>query len=187
MSARLAILLRYAGLIILALAILLIIARRKLPMREHRSRSTLDILRALWIRWRERREDTREHAGDLAVLRNKKVLLVGPEDKSFRVMRWKLEGLGCTVLRTRAGTQALALARNQSPDLVIADALLPDMPAVDFYESLEGCDVPVAFVGVLGRQWDELHKLGRNVTCAGKPFDPEEVAAAVGYMLRRGI
>ena len=185
MSARLVLLVKWVAVAVLALAIVLIIARRKLPMRDRRSRSMLDILRALWARWRERREDAREHAGELAALRDKTALLVGPEDKSFRVMRWKLEGLRCEVFRARTGTQALSLARDEKPDLVVADALLPDMSALDFYQSLGRRDMPVAFVGVLGHQWDELHKLGRNVTCAGSPFDPEAVAATVGYMLGR--
>ncbi len=186
MSARLALLLRYVGLVILVLAIVLIIARWKLPMREHRSASTLDILRGLWARWRERRQGTREHSEDLAALRGKRALLVGPEDKSLRVMRWKLEGLRCAVVRARTGTQALALAHEERPDVVIADALLPDMSAEDFYRSLGSRDVPVAFVGALGRHWDEIRALGPNVTCAGRPFDPEEAAAAIGYMLRSG-
>jgi CheY-like chemotaxis protein len=187
MSARLALMIRWAALAVLVLAIVLIIARWRLPMREHRSRSTLDILRALWTRLRERREDAREHAVDVAALRDRTALIVGPEDKGLRVIRWKLEALKCKVIRARTGTHALAVARDEKPDVIVADALLPDMSAADFYQSLADADVPVAFVGVLGHQWDELHKLGRSVTCAGRPFDPEEVAAALGYMLRRAI
>ncbi len=184
MSARLALLLRYVGLVILVLAIVLIIARWKLPMRDHRSRGVLDVLRALWAGWRERRKDIRELSEDLAALRGKTALLVGPEDKSLRVMRWKLEGLRCGVVSARTGREAVAIAARENPDMVIADALLPDMSAVDLYESLGRHETPVAFVGVQSRQWDELHRLGRNVVCVGKPFDPDELAAAIGYLLR---
>jgi len=185
MSARLALILRYAGLVLLAAAVFVIIARWKLPMRRQRSRSILDIVRAAWVHWRRRREDLREHSADLAALRNAKVLMVGPEDKCFRVMRWKLETLRCRVIKSRSGTQALSIAQTENPDAIIVDALLPDMSAADFYDSLDRRDVPVAFVGVRSGQWEEVNKLGRNVICAGSPFDPEELAGAIGYVLRQ--
>ncbi|MGB9619995.1 MAG: hypothetical protein ACPL7K_06260, partial [Armatimonadota bacterium] len=133
MSARLALILRYAGLVILALAIAVIIARWKLPMRERPSRSLLDILRGIWTRWRQRREELREHSANVAALRHRKILLVGPEGKSIRVLRWKLETLRCTVINSRTGTRALTAASSENPDAIIADALLPDMSAADFY------------------------------------------------------
>ncbi|MCX8053052.1 MAG: response regulator [Armatimonadetes bacterium] len=185
MSARLALILRYVGLVILALAILLIIIRWRVPMRERRSRSLLDIARGLYTRWKERREEAREHARDIAALRHKKALVVGMEDKALRVMRWKLEGLGCTVVTARTGRHGVAAAQRERPDVVIVDVLLPDMSAVDFYESLGEHNKPVAFVGVQDKQWNELRMLGRNVVCVGRPFDPEDVAAAIGYIIRK--
>ncbi|OFX17710.1 MAG: hypothetical protein A2Z18_07530 [Armatimonadetes bacterium RBG_16_58_9] len=68
---------------------------------------------------------------------------------------------------------------------MIADALLPDVSAVEFYKSLNRRDIPVIYVGVLYAQWDELHRLGPNVLCLSKPFDPDEAAALAGLMLRR--
>ena len=130
-------------------------------------------------------EDARERAEDLHAIWGKTALLVGPEDKSTRVMRWKMEGLRCGVLRARAGTQAVALFRERAPDLVLVDPLLPDMSAADFYNSLAESRKPIVFLGVSRHQWDELHKLGRNVVCVGRPFDPEEAAAASGDIIRR--
>ena len=98
---------------------------------------------------------------------------------------WRLESLDCTVLRARSGRAALRVDQQSAPDVVVADALLPDVSAIQFYEQLGAAHRPVVFVGVLREQWDALHSLGANVACFGKPYDPDEVAAQAGAMLRR--
>ena len=185
MSARLVLAARWIGLVVLALAIVLMIARWKLPMPQRRSEgSTLDFWRKLWRLWREKREDAREHSESLRALRGKTALLVGPEDKPMRVMAWRLEGFGCSVVKAATGAQGINQVRAKQPDLIVADSLLPDISAVDLFRSVPEFAGPIIFVGVLHSQRDELHGLGRNVVCAGRPFDPEELAAAAGHILR---
>ncbi len=176
---------RWLALIVLVLAIVLIIARLKLPMPERRSESTITMLRRWWRHIRERREDIRAREDDLMALRGRKALLVDPDEKSARVMQWKLDSLGCRVTKARNGVQGLVIAREQAPDLVIADALLPDMRADEFYRSLGRPEAPVVFVGVMASHYDELRSLGPRVACLAKPYDPEEAAALAGYMLPR--
>lgn len=184
MPAQLFIILRYIGIFILIIAILLIIARWKFPV-EHRSKSIFAYIRDIWNAMRERRDDVREKAQNLQALRDKTALLVDPDEKSSRIMTWKLESLGCKILRARDGVQGISQTGEQKPDFIIADTLLTDMSATDFFSSLQKWDMPVIFIGVLRNQWDELHKLGRNVACFAKPYDPEEVASLAGYMLLR--
>lgn len=185
MPARVLLLIRWIALLVLILAILLIIVRLKLPMPERRSTGLIESLRRLWARLRERREDARAKQADLRALQGKRVLLVDPEDKSARVMQWKLEDLGCSVITAKTGMQGLKLAARNAPDVVIVDALLPDIQASEFYRALELPDIPVVFVGTLASQYDELRRLGSKVACVSKPYDPEEVAALAGYMLPR--
>lgn len=185
MSARLFLALRWVAVGVLILAIVLIIARWKLPMRERRSQSMLAYLRDLWHRLRERREDIREEDEDLRVLRGRTALVVDPDERSLRVMAWKLDGLKARVMKARTGSQALEMARKRRPDLVIADSMLPDISAAAFFREVEGWNVPLVFVGVTRGQWDELRSLGRNVVCLAKPYDPEEAAMLAGEMLRR--
>lgn len=184
MPAQLFIILRYIGIFVLIIAILLIIARWKFPV-ETRSKSIFAYIRDIWNAMRERREDVREKKHNLEALRNKTALLIDPDEKSSRIMTWKLESLGCRILRARDGVQGINQAAEQNPDFIIADTLLKDMSATDFFNSLKMRDIPVIFIGVLRNQWDELHKLGRNVACFAKPYDPEEVASLTGYMLLR--
>ncbi len=186
MPARVILLIRWLALIVLVLAVVLIIARWKLPMPQTRSESLLATLRRALAGLRKRRADVRAHENDLAALQGRRALLVDPDEKSARVMAWKLENLRCAVVRTRTGMQALSLARTRNFDFVVVDALLPDMSAAEFYRSLGSNDRPVVFVGVLASQHEELRSLSDNVACLSKPYDPEEAAAIAGYILSRG-
>ena len=185
MPARLATAVRYVGLALLLIAIALIVIRRKFPSRERASQSMVGSVRELWRRIGERREDLRERSMNLRALRDKSALVVDPDEKSARVLNWKLGSLGCEVLRARTGANGLARAARENPSILIADALLADVSAAEFYKSLGRRDIPVIYLGVLYAQWDELHRLGRNVRCMSKPFDPDEAAALAGLMLRR--
>ena len=185
MPAKWAIAIRYVGLALLVIAIALIIIRRKFPSRETASRSIVGSVRELWRRIGERREDLRERSMNLRALRDKSALVVDPDEKSARVLNWKLGSLGCKALRSRTGASGLARAAREDPSIVVADALLADVSAADFYRSLGRRDIPVIYLGVLYAQRDELHRLGRNVRCMSKPFDPDEAAALAGLMLRR--
>lgn len=177
---------RWIALIVLLLAVLLIIVRLKFPpTRDTRSESTMKWLRQLWRALRERRRDALDRSDDLRALAGRRALLIDPDEKSARVMAWKLDSLKCVVTRARTGTQGLSAAGQGEFDLLIVDALLPDTSAADLYASLAITTKPIVFVGVLASQYDELRALGRNVACLGKPYDPEEAAAVAGYMIQR--
>lgn len=183
MPVRLLIWIRWIALIVLVLAIALIVIRMKVPMPEVRSRGLIGDLRALWRRLREKRQDARDRDADLGALAGRSALLVDPDEKSARVMAWKLESLDCRVTKVRSGLQAIERARDGNYDVAIVDALLPDMSAQDFHQSLGKRDMPVVFVGVAASQYDELKSLGGSVACLSKPYDPEEAAALAGYLL----
>ena len=186
MPARALVFVRWLSLAVLILALLLIFIRLKYPpARETQSESAVGWLKRTWRALRERRRDARERSDDLRALAGKRVLLIDPDEKSARVMAWKLESLKCAVTKARTGAQGLSAARKEKYDLLIVDALLPDTSAADLYASPAIAGRPVVFVGVLASQYDALRALGRNVACLGKPYDPEEAAAVAGYMIHR--
>lgn len=186
MAARIVLILRWIAVAVMVLAVLLIMVRRKIPpARPSRSQSGPDWWREMWRRWMESREDARERSLNIAALRGRKALIVDPDPKSARVLAWRFQKLKCGVTRARNGAQAIARAREHEPDLIIADALLPDMMASEFYYGLPTRELPVVFVGVPAGQWDELRSLSHLIGCLSRPFDPEDAASLAGAMLRR--
>ncbi len=77
--------------------------------------------------WRQRRAGMNEAPGkEVAVAST--VLLVEDEPKLRDLVRSYLERAGHAVLSTGSGAEAISLARSASPDLVILDLGLPDVP-----------------------------------------------------------
>lgn len=175
---------RYIAIFVLIIAILLIIIRAKFPS-ENRAQGTCAYWRDVWRRIREYHIERKERAADLRALRGKTALLVDPDTKSVRVMSWRLDAWKCRILLAANGSKGLALTGSNQVDFALVDTLLSDMSASDFYYSLGESDIPVVFLGVLNDQYEELRHLGRNTRCFAKPYDPDEVLALVGYMLRK--
>ena len=182
MPERLLLFARWIAIFALAASIALIFFRWKLPRKREPSVSALGYWREVWRQWRKSRKKDRERCTDARALRRKSVLVVDPDERSSRVLVWRLECLGCKVRRARTGALALETALSAKPDVIIADALLPDVSAVDLFNTV---GLPVVFVGVLKAQRKEIAALGDSVACLGKPFDPDEAAAAAGRLLRR--
>ena len=180
------VLFRYIGIFVLVVAIALIIARWKFPVTDDGGWRLGAQVREVWKRLRERRVVDREKAERLEAVRGRTALVIDPDEKSARVMTWKLKSLGCTVIRAKNATQGIRRAQEDGLGFIIADALLPGVSAAELYGSLSKAGVPVVFVGVLHNQRGELRCLGPNVACLGKPFDPEDAAALAGGMLRDG-
>lgn len=69
-----------------------------------------------------------------------KVLLADDEAHVRLVLARRFEALDCEVRMASDGSQALALARQEAPDLVITDVQMPHMSGVEFSIALR--DVP---------------------------------------------
>ena len=176
---------RWIAIFVLAVSIVLIFVRWRFPREPKPSGSTLGYWREVWRHVRRSRSHNKERELDRKALRGKAVLVVDPDERSSRVLIWRLEGLGCVVTKARTGTRGLELAASAKPAVIIADALLPDVPAADVYSRAAATGLPVVFVGTMKSQRKELASLGDRVACLGKPFDPEEAVEAAGRLLRR--
>lgn len=185
MSAKLVLIARYIAILVILIAIALIVIRRKFPATYRPGIGRTRFWRELWLRWRERRLDQRERQSNLRALRGKLALVVDPDDKSARVLSWRLGVLRCRTIRSRVGSNGVARARSEKPDVIFVDALLTDISAADFYKSLDMPGTPVVFVGALNAQWGDLRSLGPSVACLAKPFDPDDAAALAGFLLKQ--
>lgn len=180
---------RYIALFGLVVSIALIFVRWRFPKKESKGdkgsgsrEKEPSYWQVFWYMRRKAKAKAREREGDLRAIRGKSVLVVDPDEKSSKVLIWRLEQLGCKVVKARSGSQAVGMA--SSVDVVISDALLPDISAVEFCDALAGSDVPIVLVGVLRAQREELARLGDRVACLGKPYDPDDAAVLAGRALR---
>jgi CheY-like chemotaxis protein len=64
------------------------------------------------------------------------LLVIDDDEVTLRLLKVNLERSGYAVIMSRTGGEGLDYARQHSPDLVLADALLPDMRGVQVCELL---------------------------------------------------
>ena len=57
----------------------------------------------------------------------KSILIVDDEYEFYDLLRFRLQDCGYRILHATNGTQALAQARQHSPDVILLDLLLPDL------------------------------------------------------------
>jgi len=123
---------------------------------------------------------------------DKKVLVVDDEIHIVQVVAIKLRNNGFEVLTAENGAQALELACEHSPDLVITDYQMPLMTGVEFIENLRrqpgASDIPVIMLTARGFAIDDQKKDDLNVSmCLSKPFSPREVLESVREVLNMQV
>lgn len=116
-----------------------------------------------------------------------KILVVDDEQSMVDVIRYSLEKAGYHVSSAMDGEEALRLAREEKPDLVVLDIMLPRL------DGYEVCKVLCVEMGMpiimLTAKDDEIDKVvGLEVGADDyltKPFSPRELVARVRAHLRR--
>lgn len=115
------------------------------------------------------------------------LLLVDDERKVLDVMKPFFEGEGFMVLTATTGPEALAVAEEHKPSLVILDWMLPGMNGLDVCRALRQ-QSPVGIIMLTART-DETDKvLGLEMGADDyltKPFGLRELLARVRSVLRR--
>jgi DNA-binding response OmpR family regulator len=116
------------------------------------------------------------------------VLLVEDERKLRDLVRSYLERAGFTVLSTGSGAEAITLAASASPDLVVLDLGLPDIPGEAVVRELRAAGpVPVLMLTAKSSEEDRIRGLELGADdYVTKPFSPRELVLRVQAILRRG-
>ncbi|MGA5448235.1 response regulator transcription factor [Streptomyces umbrinus] len=117
-----------------------------------------------------------------------RLLVVDDEPAIVDTVARFLRFVGYEVRTAATGREALSLAREFLPDLVLLDIMLPDSDGFEVLSRLRADGLPVAVVFLTAR--DTRKDLVRGLTAGGddyitKPFGLDEVAARVGAVLRR--
>ena len=115
------------------------------------------------------------------------ILLVEDEAPIAETVLYALRTEGFESAWCTTGTDALALMRSRTFDLLILDVGLPDMNGLDLCREIRrGSRVPIIFLTSRGTEIDRIVglELGADDYMA-KPFSPRELTARVRAVLRR--
>jgi PAS domain S-box-containing protein len=117
------------------------------------------------------------------------VLVLDDRAADRELMRVVLGYAGYSVLEAPSGHEALALARSERPDLIIADLLMPLMDGYEFVQQLradpETAAIPVIFCTAT-YELTEVHSLVETCGVSQvlvKPVEPEEIIRTVAEVL----
>ena len=118
----------------------------------------------------------------------RRVLVVEDDEAMAVALRDGFAYEGYEVTVARDGEAGLALAREQPPDLMILDVMLPRMNGLEVCKLLrgEGSELPIIMLTARGQEIDKVVglKLGAD-DYVTKPFSLRELAARVRAVLRR--
>lgn len=115
------------------------------------------------------------------------ILVVEDERKIRDLVRGYLERDGHQVLTTGSGAEALSLARDHPPDLVVLDLGLPDVRGEEVARELRTfSEVPMLMLTAKTTEEDRIRGLELGADdYVTKPFSPRELMLRVRALLRR--
>ncbi|HET8980840.1 MAG TPA: response regulator transcription factor [Solirubrobacteraceae bacterium] len=115
------------------------------------------------------------------------VLVVEDEQKIRDLVRRYLERDGHSVLSTGSGAEAITMAADAHPDLVVLDLGLPDVPGEEVVREIRAAgDIPVIMLTARSAEQDRITGLELGADdYVTKPFSPRELTLRVRAVLRR--
>ena len=116
-----------------------------------------------------------------------KILVVDDEELLVKGIRFNLQHDGYEVITGSNGLEAVALAQNQQPDLVILDIMMPDMDGLTACSKIrEFSNVPIILLTAKADDMDKLMGFDYGADdYLTKPFNILELKARVRALLRR--
>ena len=120
-------------------------------------------------------------------MRLKKVLVVDDDVKIIKILKIYLQQDGYEVYTALDGDEALRLAREKHPEVIILDLLLPGIDGYEVCKTLRAeSEVPIIMLTARTAEQDMIKGLDLGADdYVIKPFSPREIAARVRAVLRR--
>lgn len=127
----------------------------------------------------EKRSDAVSGAG-------RTILVVDDEAEIRRMLERLLTSRGYRVLQADAGHMALRMVKEHSPDLIVLDAMLPEVHGFDIARRIKGSkrygNTPIVMVSAVYRGWHYAEDLKQSCGVEAfieKPFKIQQVVEAV--------
>ncbi len=121
---------------------------------------------------------------------SKKILVVEDEPDLLDIVVYNLRKEGFKALRAETGEKALEMARDERPDLILLDLMLPGLDGIEVCRRLRSteatADIPVVMVTARAEETDAVVGLSMGADdYVKKPFGVKELIARVRAVLRR--
>src|SRR5690349_5681537 len=121
---------------------------------------------------------------------SERILVVDDEPDIVALVSYHLAKSGYRVTTAASGTDALALARQERPSLVVLDLMLPGMSGYEVLEELRADETtqPIAVLMLTARKEEQDRIRGLSLGADDyltRPFSPQELVLRVGAILRR--
>ncbi|MBP6011272.1 MAG: phosphate regulon transcriptional regulator PhoB [Alphaproteobacteria bacterium] len=118
------------------------------------------------------------------------ILIVEDEAPLMTLLRYNVEKEGYRAVEARDGEDALMLAAEETPDLVLLDWMLPRVSGIEVCRRLRGRsetrNVPIIMLTARGEEADRVRGLDMGADdYITKPFSMTELLARVRAVLRR--
>jgi len=119
-----------------------------------------------------------------------KLLLVEDDTSLAELLSWNFEKEGYDIRQTDDGEEALLLAQENSPDVIILDWMIKSLSGIEVCRRLrratETANVPIIMLTARGEEEDKIRGLETGADdYITKPFSPRELVARVKAVLRR--
>ncbi|MEG0371958.1 MAG: response regulator transcription factor [Clostridium sp.] len=123
---------------------------------------------------------------------SEKILVVDDEIHIIELLKYNLEASGYKVMSAQTGKEAIKLAYEKKPDLILLDVMLPDMDGFDVCKNInkskETENIPIIMLTAKGDELDKI--LGLEIGADDymtKPFSVRELIARIKAVLRRNL
>lgn len=119
-----------------------------------------------------------------------RMLLVEDDAALAELIGWHFTREEFDVVQTADGEEALLLAREQAPDIVLLDWMIEGLSGIEVCRRLRRApgtaNVPIIMLTARGEEEDRVRGLETGADdYVTKPFSPRELVARVGAVLRR--
>jgi DNA-binding response OmpR family regulator len=109
-----------------------------------------------------------------------KILIVEDDHTTVQLIEFLLKKNNFGVLIAYDGVEALQICKEEKPDLILMDVMMPKMDGIEAIEKLKEDentqDIPIVILSALGQEMDVMR--GLQAGASGyivKPFSPQEL------------
>ncbi len=124
-------------------------------------------------------------------MNDKKILVVEDDKDLISLIKFNLKSEGFNVLLSPNGEDGLLTAKEEKPDLILLDWMLPILSGIEVLQRLKNNkdtkSIPVIFITAKGEENDKIRGLNSGADdYIVKPFSTKELIARIKANLRRG-